>query len=220
VRIICADCYDLDFSVVNSKGGVLYTPGNASYIANEQFNWIANTALNFDDKDEKDWGVLVFMHFYRASDVWGTSFEPKFKSVYPAFNNMLAALNNQTDFSEQYTFTDNSFFDLDVSANFSRYANLEKKPYVIGVICGHLHLDINYAVDGIQNIFTANQFCEIAESLTDQRVNRIAGTTTQNLFDLFAIDLHNKKIRAIRYGAGVNCYGNGGDRFIPDGLSF
>ena len=27
-------------------------------------NWVANVALNFDEKEEKDWGVIFVMHQY------------------------------------------------------------------------------------------------------------------------------------------------------------
>lgn len=219
VRIISLDCYDLDFSKTDANGNVLYTPGNASYMANEQMNWLASTALNFDNKSDKGWGVLIFLHFSgNPADEYGTTIEPRFRSIYGAFNRMLVAFSNKTTYSEEYTFADNAFYDLNISADWSRYAELESAPYLIGVLSGHRHWDYNYNWNGVQNIFTANQFC--GEWYSDDRVTRIAGTKTQNLFDIFSIDLPKRKIRAIRYGAGLNCYGIGGDRFLPDGLGF
>ena len=218
VRIICVDCTDVDTSKTNQSGNVLYSGGSAWYVANEQFNWICNTALNFDDKAEKDWGVIVFMHYYRPSDTEGTSIEPIFAPIYRKFNNMLLAFNSQSTFVENYTFADNTFYNLAINASWTRYANLDAKPYLIGVISGHTHTDNNVNWDGVQQIVTANQFC--GENASDLRIKRVALTATQNLFDLFVIDLKAKKIRAIRYGAGINCYGTGGNRFLPDGLSF
>ena len=218
VRIICVDCFDLDFTKVDGSGNVLYAGSTATWIAQEQYDWIANTALNFDDKVEKDWGVIVFMHYYRTYDDYGTSIEPRFVNPARLFNDMLVAFNSQTDYNEVYSFPDNTFFNLNVSANFSRYANLEKKPYFISLITGHRHFDGNEVLDGINNILTANQLC--GENSADIRLKRVAYTKTQNLFDTFVIDLKARTIRAFRFGAGVTCYGNGGDRFLPDGLSF
>lgn len=218
VRIICADCNDLPFDTVDSRGRVLYQPGASTYIAQEQFDWIVNTALNFDDKDDKGWGVILFTHFYRATDVNGTSYAPIYASVYPAFNRMLAAFNSQSTFDEEYTFAENHFFDLDVHGDWTRYSQLDNKPFVICVLSGHVHTDQNYVKDGINNIWTANQFC--GDYPADRRIIRIAGSNTQNLFDIISIDLLHRKIRAIRYGAGVTCFGEGGDRFIDNGLSF
>lgn len=219
VRIVSLDCYDLDFSKTDASGNVLYAPGSASYIANEQMNWLASTALNFDNKSDKGWGVLIFLHYSgNPADEYGTTIEPRFRSIYGAFNRMLVAFSNRTTYSEEYTFADNAFYDLSISADWSRYAELESAPYLIGVLSGHRHWDYNYNWNGVQNIFTANQFC--GEYYSDDRVKRTAGTHTQNLFDIFSIDLPKRKIRAIRYGAGLNCYGIGGDRFLPDGLSF
>lgn len=218
VRIICVDCFDLDFTKVDGSGNVLYAGSSATWIAQEQYDWIANTALNFDDKAEKDWGVIVFMHYYRTYDDYGTSIEPKFVNPARLFNDMLVAFNSQTDYNEVYSFPDNAFFNLNVSANFSRYANLEKKPYFISLITGHRHFDGNEVLDGINNILTANQLC--GENSADIRLKRVAHTKTQNLFDTFVIDLKARTIRAFRFGAGITCYGNGGDRFLPNGLSF
>lgn len=218
VRIICVDCFDLDYTKVNGSGNVLYSGGAANWIAQEQYDWIANTALNFDDKTDKDWGVIVFMHYYRTYDEYGTDIEPKFTNPYRLFNDMLVAFNSQSDYEEVYSFPDNTFFNLNVSANFSRYASLEKKPYFISLITGHRHFDGNEVLDGVNNILTANQLC--GENSADIRLKRVAHTKTQNLFDTFVIDLKARTIRAFRFGAGVTCYGNGGDRFLPNGLSF
>ena len=218
VRIISVDCFDLDFSKTNESGNVLYISASSFYIGNEQFNWIVNYALNFDDKSEKDWGVIVFMNNYRPTDRDGTSAQPRFESVYPKFNKMLQAFNTQSVFYEKYDFPENSFYDLVCYGDWKRYADVKDKPYVICVLSGHIYADANYNYDGINHIVTANQFCSDASS--DKRIVRVPYTRTQNLFDILNIDLVQRKIRVFRYGAGENCYGEGGDRFLPDGLSF
>ena len=181
-------------------------------------DWVINEALDFDDKSDKDWGVLFFTHYYRATDTVGTDIEPVFASIYPVFNNLVKAFNEHATYSYQYTFADNNWFDLNISADWTRYANLDKKPFLIGILSGHTHVDVLYTVNGVQNIATANQFC--GEGSSDIKLKRVAYTKTQNLFDVVNIDLKARKIRCFRYGAGVNCFGEGGNRFLPDGLSF
>ena len=105
-----------------------------------------------------------------------------------------------------------------MNADWTRYANLEKKPFVVCWVLGHEHLDKNEVVNGIQMIWTLNGSCTASSS--DARVARIAETPLQNAFDCISIDTKTRKIRYVRFGAGRNCYGVGGDRFLPDGLSF
>lgn len=218
VRLICVDCFDVDINKTDENGEILYWGGTSYYIANEQYNWIVQEALNFDDKEEKDWGVVVFTHAYRLADKYGTIQTPMFDAIYPKFNEMLKAFNSQSTYNEVYSFPENHFYDLSVSGDWTRYANQEKKPYLICVLSGHIHTDTYNNIEGTHFITTANQFC--GNYWSDIRINRVAGTRSQNLFDILNIDLTQRKIRVIRYGAGANCFGDGGDRFLPEGISF
>ena len=218
IRIISLDCFDVDVSKTDENGDILYWGGTSFYIADEQFNWVVNIALNFDDKSEKDWGVIVFTHLYRPSDTNGSMVSPVFDSIYPKLNRMFHAFNSQSTFTEEYVFPENHFYDLSVKADWTRYSNQSEKPYLICVLSGHVHTDAYYQLNGINQIITANQFC--GDTASDLRINRVAGTRTQNLFDIINLDLVQRRIRIIRYGAGANCYGEGGDRFLPDGISF
>lgn len=215
VRIVCVDCQDTDKSKTNSSGNVLYSGANSFYISNEQMNWIASTALNFDDKDDKGWGVIIVMHQYER---YSTSNTPAYESAIQKLHDLCVAFNTQSTYSNSYTFATDEWFNLDITADFTRYATATNKPHMICFLFGHEHYDNNDVKDGINRIWTANQSC--ASAYADNRVNRIAGTTTQNLFDLISIDTKTRKIRFVRFGAGKNCFGVGGNRFIPDGLSY
>lgn len=217
VRIISVDCNDVDYSKTDSNGNVLYWGGSSYYIANEQFNWIAHHALNFDDKAEKDWGVIVFTHFYCPTSR-GTTVEPEFECAFKRFNSMLLAFNNQQSYTEDYTFLQNSFFDIKVDEDWTRYSGGNQKPYVICVLSGHQHEDVAINWDGILHIVTANQFC--GKDFSDKRIEREAGTRSQNLFDILNIDLREHRLRVIRYGASANIDGQMGNRFLPEGRRF
>ena len=212
IRIVCVDVQDIDKTTTNEKGEVKYfgTDGRV-YISNEQMNWIANVALNFDDKTEKDWGVIMVGHYFKES-------HPDFENAGEKLLDLCVAFNNGDTYKHTYKHETNSFFDLDVDADYTRYKNLDKKPHMICWLLGHVHDDIHEIKKGIHLIYIRN--ASSSERSGDARVVRIPGTVTQNAFDIVNIDTRTRKIRMFRYGAGVNCYGEGGDRFLPDGLSY
>ena len=211
IRIIAIDSLDTDRSVTDEKGNVKYFSKYGTFITSEQLNWIANTALNFDDKPEKDWGVILTSHMTFEDFGYHANAGEVLLKILAAFNN-----------SDKYSFTcrheENSFFDIDVSCDFTRYAGEEKKPHIICWLVGHEHEDKNKVIDGINIIWSLNG--SASNHYGDARVMRYPGTSTQNAFDIVNIDTQNRRISLFRYGAGLNCYGVGGDRFLPDGLPY
>ena len=211
IRIIALDGQDTDKITPNEKGMVKYFGGNSWYISNEQMNWVTHTALNFDDKPEKDWGVIVTIHQHHADSELHENAADRMLKICEAFN-----VGGTCDIT--YTHGENSFFDLDVHADFTRYKDLEQKPHMICWLIGHNHTDKNEFSYGINLIWTLNaSTCMVA---SDARVARTPGTPTQNAFDIVNIDTKQRKIRLFRYGAGVTCYGGEKDRFLPDGLDY
>lgn len=211
IRIIAIDSLDTDRSVTNENGNVKYFSKYGTFITSEQLNWIANTALNFDDKPEKDWGVILTSHMTFENFGYHANAGEVLHKILVAFNN-----------SDKYSFSckndENSYFDIDLDADFTRYKDEEKKPHFICWLIGHEHVDKNCVRDGINMIWSLNG--SASNNYGDARVMRFPGTATQNAFDIVNIDTVNRRIRMFRYGAGLNCYGEGGDRFLPDGLPY
>lgn len=208
VRIISLDSEDSDRSRVAENGDM--DCDDCVNFSNEQLNWLANEALNFDDKEEKDWGVIFVTHRIDPR-------ENEFGSTGERLLEICEAFNNAKEYSVKYE-NDNAFYNLDINADFTRYASLEKKPFVICFFMGHHHTDNYEESHGIQLIWSLHG-C-VTDTYSDARVIRRPNTATQNAFDCVSIDLNTRKIRIVRYGAGVSCYGKGGDRFLPDGLDF
>lgn len=321
IRVIAIDVTDIDLSVLGQDGYPLYNGGNSWYIAQEQMNWLINTALNFDSKDDSDWGVVCVLHQSKQI-MWNNEWYAgsrlyNIPSAIEKFFEVCKAFNNQSTYSDTYTFPTDTFYNLSINADFTRYAStkkwkqytytqnsgsagsgkyayyikkdtgltvrmddtsgnltqyhlyvwyegasdythiqvcqpnqeytiqlndnivgvqiyvnaneitenvnatfkiLENKPHIVCWLNGHEHSDKQLTIDGINIIWTLNGAAMTAYS--DQRVLRNIGTPTQNAFDCISIDTINRKIRIIRYGAGINCFGEGGDRFLPDGLSY
>ena len=211
IRILCLDMMDTDKTVADEKGRCKYYGGKSWYISHEQMNWVVSEALNFDDKQEKDWGVVLTMHMY-----------PKNIGLHANAADVLldicAAFNEQKTYSYHYRHEENGFFDMDIEADFTRYAGEEKKPSVICWLLGHDHERKNFVYKGINIIYIIHG-CGTSIS-SDPRLVRIPGTCTQNAFDVVNIDTLHRKIRVFGYGATTTCYGESGDRFLPEGLDY
>jgi len=211
IRIISLYAMDTDRSVKDDRGMVKYFSKYGAFMTSEQLNWLASTALNFDDKEEQDWGVIITFHMFPENFGYHQNSGEMLHKICVAFN-------TQGTYSFNCKDENNSHFDLDITADFTRYAQNEKKPHMICWLLGHDHEDKNEVRDGINIIWSLNgsASCEYG----DARVARYPGTSTQNSFDIVNVDTLNRKIRLFRYGAGLNCYGVGGDRFLPDGLDY
>lgn len=211
IRIVMLDIQDTDKVTTTEDGTVKYHGGKSFYFSNEQMTWIANCALNFDDKEEKDWGVIFASHLLIDTDTGYEAISPKFFDLCKAFQ-------EQGRYTHKYVYPENEFFNLDIDADFSRYANSDKKPHMICCLFGHVHDDNYKVINGINTIWTTNASATNVSG--DARTVRIPGTSTQNAFDIINIDTQKRKIRLFRFGAGVNCHGVGGSRFLPDGISY
>lgn len=221
IRIISVDVMDVDHSAVDGSGKPLFYGGKAWYISNTQMTWLINEALNFDSKDELDWGVVVVIHqAINSLDQWYSTnaISPAYESSIEKFKNVCVSFNTQSTYSDNYTFTAYPFYNLNINADFTRYASETKKPYMICWLVGHEHYDSYKTVDGINMIWTLNGGCYSGSA--DSRVVRLPNTTTQNSFDLISIDSKERKIRVVKYGAGINCFGEEPYDFMPNGLSF
>lgn len=210
IRIVSVNMQDSDKKTANEEGKVKFY--STFYVAQEQMQWLCDTALNFDDKEEKDWGVIFAMHQIPESK------HDEYPDAGEILIKLCSAFNKGEKFSYEFKSEEFPFFNLDVKFDFSKYSSCEKKPHMICWLLGHNHEDKNRVIDGINLIWTLNN--SASTCCSDARLARIIGTSTQNSFDIVNIDTRERKIRIFRYGAGVNCYGIGGDRFVPEGLDY
>ncbi len=216
IRIIAIDAYDTDRSAKKEDGLIKFCTKWGNFISQEQFDWLINVALNFDNKPDTDWGVIFTLHEY-INNVFTKECDWH-QNTGEVLHNLLVTFNTQNTYSYKYKHKENSFFDINITADFTRYANIDKKPHIICCLIGHDHEDKTQVKDGINLIWTLNS--SACSLYGDARLMRYPGTPTQNAFDIVNVDTLNRKIRMFRYGAGVSCYGVGGDRFLPDGLDY
>lgn len=212
LRVIALDVQDTDKTQLTEEGTVRFHGGRSVNIGQEQMDWLKDVALCFDDKEERDWGVLVVLHNTACSRPL-----PNENSVEKMLD-LLDAFNRADKYDSEYQHPEFPFFDLKIHADFTKYAAEERRPHIVCVLLGHLHVDQHQRRGTLNLIWTLNNSASI--DYGDARIVRIPRTATQNAFDLLNIDTKHRRIRLFRYGAGQNCYGVGGDRFLPDGLPY
>lgn len=120
---------------------------------------------------------LVFSHSSCNSGI------PGYDKVLAEVNTMLCAVNNKR------VYTHGS-----IRADFTKTTSV-----VACAIAGHNHTDMSKTTDQLLSITTTSD-----AALADGGIPRIAGTTSEQAFDIFTVDTENRKINAVRIGGGEN----------------
>ena len=118
---------------------------------------------------------LVFSHSTCDSSVSG------YDSVLSEVNRMLCAVNNKRVYKHS-----------DITADFTKTTSV-----VACSVAGHNHTDASNTTDGLLSITTTSD-----AALGDGGIARIAGTISEQAFDIITIDSEKKKIKATRIGGG------------------
>lgn len=118
---------------------------------------------------------LVFSHSSCDSSISG------YDRVLAEVNRMLCAVNNKRVYTHS-----------SIHVDFTKTTSI-----VACSIAGHNHIDSSNTTDGLLSITTTSD-----AALIDGVITRTAGTISEQAFDVFTVDTENKKINAIRIGAG------------------
>lgn len=153
--------------------------GVGAHITQQQLDWLTNDALNVPSDD---WHVVTVGH---------VPIHPYAPGHDGALNILRYALEGYTNKSKaSFTATYGTILNTD----FSTY-----KGKMVGYFCGHNHKDTEFVGTNMVNISTG---CDA--TYNDDVWKRIAGTLTEQLFDVVIVDKTNKKINMVRIGAGEN----------------
>lgn len=187
------------------------TPAESTYVAplitahnigGAQLQWIADKALNFDDKENaSDWGVLFVSHLqiYHGTNSWYNS------TIYTDDNgdtwdcnlinlaNMAIAYRDKTSFSA----TNN---DVVVSKDFTQLTN---QATILGFVNGHGHAQTLYTYNDF-NFITCPSMNNSAKESDDGNTytKTEVGTTDETSVSIIVVDRKNNKIYVLVYGAG------------------
>lgn len=202
IRNIVLDPIDLPYV---ADGTALKYRGIFQFaFSNTQLNWLASTALDFSSKPTPtQWTVNVFCHVPIRNTGLGEFMHPT--NIVPRIMN---AFKTGGAIAEVYTDTTyGGDFSYSVTQNYTTL-NGGTNDFV-GYFSGHRHedfLNTDPEFSDQKNIIVNNAWVlrdYQPGSNLNSKVNRAIGTVTENSFDLMIIDKNAKKVRAIRFGAGL-----------------
>jgi len=181
VRVIFLNSFD-NPDTITENGLYKYNYLMTSGYRQEQLSWLANTALSVPDNS---WHVIVFTHAPVPGIFWSSSSQQYNSDVLVG---ILKAFSTGTSFSK--TDTSNPDYSVDIDVSYSQKGNL------VGVVSGHIHADGITVNDGITYVETTSSLCYAG----DAGQGRLVNTPTEDAWDLFTIDVSQKKVNIYRFG--------------------
>ena len=142
IRVICVNVIDIPYT--ETLGALDYYGQNTHAIRQAQMEWLANTALKFN---ESGWGVVILSHRAFADTYNGD--EPLINSTLA--ENLLTAYKSKTSGTLTGTTTD---FEISVPYDFTTNPSNE----MIASFSGHVHADLNGEVNGVTYVTMINSF--------------------------------------------------------------
>ena len=166
------------------NGTAKYNKFRALNFTQSQFDFLTNEALT-DGLTDK-WSVVIFGHIYIHEG----------QNDFALMSNLLSAYQNKTTYIGTYTGTaDNGYDAVSVDADFTN-----AKGNLIGYFCGHKHVDEVYSASDVKVILTRCDGAE--ENDSTLKAERVAGTVTEQSFDVFTVNKATRTIYATKIGAG------------------
>lgn len=181
IRIIAMDTQNIPYTF-NGNTSVAFTFG----FEQAQLDWLANEALNFSDKTDKDeWGVIFLMHAL-SYDSGNTVIN------FAGFGNIINAFMNGT--KGTYSNTHAMAPVNNLAYDFTEQGEME----IICIFNGHTHVDGDGTMWGVKYISTGSSLPDEYDSLPDRSLY----SKNEDLWDIMTIDRQARKIYATRFGAG------------------
>lgn len=200
IRLIVLNSQDVPYTTATDSRGEYYKYLKPSIlnVSNEQMTWLANTALKFDDKDDKtQWITLFTIHVSPFTESEGMTWNaPQYpnnlqlRQIIKAFKNGekgIASYKNDT--------LNDGIHNVNTSYDFTSQGNMR----IGGMFSGHNHLDCATVVDGYPAVTTT---CGYPDMSLDERLPRVVGEFSEIAFDHITINRNNNKLKLIRFGAG------------------
>ena len=187
-RLVVLDTHDIPDDSANEEGRPTYHKFRATGtgIMQKQIEWFANTAL---DVPSPEWTVVLCTHeppcFTGRDGVCG----------YGLIFDILNAFKNHTAFEGSCAYAEprthyNSEIKVDYTGRGGNFAVW---------VGGHTHYDDAKFIDGILSVATVNDGMHNQKESTFEH---IAGTVSEQAFDVYTIDRHNRKLYVTRVGGG------------------
>ena len=156
----------------------------------KQIKWLGNVALNFEDKKDEEWSVVISSHIALRSDEL-TRNSSKVIQIINAFKNKQ---------SIQVTSSDVAYPITSVNFDFSN----KKNANIVVWVSGHEHYDLVQDYNGIKQIWIVNDSYQQYSDGVHTTPTRTLGTITEHALDVVLVNRKTKRIDCIRIGAGDN----------------
>lgn len=183
MRYIVLDTHIVPSDEEHEDGTPLYHKCNIS-LMQEELQWLANVTL---DVPATDWSVILCTHEVPAE----TGLGPK---NYDVAMGIIDAFRKHTKYEKTTHYEDAPHCDAHISCDFTgRGGNF------IVWVGGHAHHDLIKDFDGIQTM-TVN--CDCTHNSKLSAFEHVAGTTTEQAFDILTVDKNNHKVYVTRIGCG------------------
>lgn len=189
-RIIALNCIDIPYRKTD-EGSLKYNGQWKYAFSDQQLNWMAHEALNFQGKaDGEAWNVIVFSHVaILQDDVFGAD--------HPVVNGQVMwDILKAFQLGEVYqsTLSDGDFAQ-SVSVDFRN----QGAHNIFGSFFGHVHHDQGFVRDQLLMISTLNA---VTGRDFDISPDREGGTISETAFDVVTVNPLQRKIFLTRFGAG------------------
>jgi hypothetical protein len=204
LRVIYLDTHDKrDWGSVDCTNS---TPDFLSVdnISKAQIDWLANTALDFSDKDNaNEWAIVVVSH--AALDKNHSYTDPSVSNTWYAYNT-INATNILRAYEDGVSVTVSNISGLKNSySDTYDFSTLTQRAKVYCLVHGHNHSYIQKEINGFKSIGCPNVM-DGRERASDDGVtySKVAGTAEGTSFCIITVDRNNDVIYADHYGAGYD----------------
>ena len=196
LRCIMLDTEDLEKKhITDADGKIALDEEDGSMVfrvSPKQLNWLANDALNFEDKNGESWSVMLFSHV--------TIYSPYTENVTRIINGehihqILKSLKEHNT----YTFT---VEEEEITCDFT---NTNHK--VIAGVAGHYHADLVLVKDGILYVTCKQSRCDYnvyTDPSNDNEYRALGDPEHEDSWTIFTVDPAERQVVLTRFGSGKN----------------
>ncbi|AYH91850.1 tail protein [Lactobacillus phage Sabazios] len=186
IRVIWLNSFDLPWTL-NTDGTYKYNFLTTSGYQGDQLEWLAKSALKLKSSD---WHVMIFTHCPLPGTFEVAAGQSKLTQIN---SDVLISVINAFQQGKALTVTGTSS---DLPVSFDVDFTGQGSGVVIGLFSGHIHRDGQMVSNGINCVETSCSLCHAGDA------GRVAGTLTEDCWDVFSVNKSARTINAHRFGYG------------------
>ena len=195
LRCIMLDTEDLEKEhITDADGNIVLDEEDGSMvfrIGPKQLNWLANNALNFENKSDKDgWSVMLFSHVTIYS---------------PYTENATRITNGKYIHQILKAFKEHKSYSCSVDGTSITCDFTGKNHKVIAGVAGHYHADLVLVKDGILYVTCKQSRCDYnvyTDPSKDDEYRALGDPEHEDSWSIFTVDPANRQVVLTRFGSG------------------